>query len=211
MLLVAPFLACWLLDYTVWAWVILGVSGATDFLDGKLARHLGQVTSLGKVLDPAADKITQAAVAVGFAVKRPILLPLLGIFLCKEFLMLVAAVVLVARHRRPCGAKWYGKVSTAAFYLSFITLVALGSIWHYESVALTCILLSITAGFMIYAFIRYLGVFVELLRSNDPKDILQFQPRKKRVRPRAAHPGAKEVLAGLTGKTEKRTGLPKEP
>lgn len=209
--LVAPFLVCYLTNHTIWAWVILGVSGVTDFLDGKLARRLNQITDLGKILDPAADKVTQGAVAVGLAVKQPLLLPLLGIFLFKEFLMLIAGIILVANRKRPCAAKWYGKIATASFYVSFVTVVALKAIWHYESFSLTCILLSITAGFMIYAFLRYFGVFVHLLRSKDPKDYLQIKLRQPRQTAKPEHAFPKPLLPRILQKNRRQQRLKKEP
>lgn len=178
-LLIAPFVTCYLTDHTVWAWVMLGLSGISDFLDGKIARSFHQITDLGKVLDPVADKLTQGAVAVCLAVKQPMLWPLLGIFVLKELLMLIAGLILIKKKKRPCAAKWYGKVATILFYVSFVTIFALKAIWHYESMTLTGILLSVTAGFMIYAFLRYFQVFVHILRSDDPKDSMHIQLRQK--------------------------------
>lgn len=42
---------------------VLALSGVTDFADGKIARHFHMISELGKVLDPIADKLTQAVVA----------------------------------------------------------------------------------------------------------------------------------------------------
>ncbi len=181
-LLIAPFAACYLTGHTVWAWVVLGLSGLSDCLDGKLARRRNQVTELGKLLDPVADKLTQGAVAVCLAVRQPLLWPLLGMFVLRELLLLLGGVILMAKKRRPCAAQWYGKVATVLFYLSFATVFALGAIWHYESLTLTLVLLSITAGFLIYAFLRYAQLFVRLLRSQDPKDHMEFRlfPQKPR-------------------------------
>ena len=72
---------------------------------------------------------------------------------------------------------WQG--ATILFYVSFVTIFALKAIWHYESMTLTGILLSVTAGFMIYAFLRYFQVFVHILRSDDPKDSMHIQLRQK--------------------------------
>ena len=47
-----------------WAVVILIVSGLTDFFDGKIARKFNQISELGKMLDPVADKLTQITIAV---------------------------------------------------------------------------------------------------------------------------------------------------
>ena len=53
----------------VWALVVLMVSGVTDFLDGYLARRLGQTSKLGEVLDPVADRLYILAVVVGLALR----------------------------------------------------------------------------------------------------------------------------------------------
>ncbi len=97
--------------------LVLLFSAVTDVLDGYLARRNGWITQLGKVLDPAADKLTQVTVCVVLAVKIRFLLPLLLIMLCKEFLMLVLGAVLVVRGIKLEGAKWFGKLSTVLFYL----------------------------------------------------------------------------------------------
>jgi cardiolipin synthase len=52
-----------------WALVVLAVSGVTDYLDGYLARRLHQTSSLGKVLDPVADRLYILAVVVGLALR----------------------------------------------------------------------------------------------------------------------------------------------
>ena len=52
-----------------WALVLLMVAGVTDFLDGYLARRLGQTSELGKVLDPVADRLYILAVVVGLALR----------------------------------------------------------------------------------------------------------------------------------------------
>ena len=52
-----------------WAVVLLIVAGATDWLDGKIARALNQGSRLGQVLDPAADRLYIAATIVALAVR----------------------------------------------------------------------------------------------------------------------------------------------
>jgi cardiolipin synthase len=55
-----------------WALVLLMVSGVTDFLDGYLARKLGQTSTLGQILDPVADRLYILAVVVGLALREVI-------------------------------------------------------------------------------------------------------------------------------------------
>jgi cardiolipin synthase len=166
------------------AFIILAVSGVTDMLDGLIARKFNQFTELGQMLDPLFDKLTQAAVAICFAIKEPILVPLLAVFVVKEALMVAGAVKLIGKNKKkPSGSKWYGKVATVLFYISFGVIVGLKWIWNFESLPLDIVLLSITAAFMIYAFVRYAKIYAAILRSDDPQyslDIREVMDKKKR-------------------------------
>jgi cardiolipin synthase len=55
-----------------WALLLLAVAGITDFLDGYLARRLGQTSTVGQVLDPVADRLYILAVVVGLALREVI-------------------------------------------------------------------------------------------------------------------------------------------
>ena len=52
-----------------WALLLLAASGVTDYLDGYLARRLGQSSVVGQVLDPVADRLYILAVVVGLALR----------------------------------------------------------------------------------------------------------------------------------------------
>ena len=51
-------------DMIAWAVFVLFLSGLSDFLDGKIARKFNQISNLGKLLDPIADKMTQITIAI---------------------------------------------------------------------------------------------------------------------------------------------------
>ena len=53
----------------IWAVFVLALSGLSDCLDGKIARRFNQISDLGKVLDPVADKLTQITIAVLLYIK----------------------------------------------------------------------------------------------------------------------------------------------
>lgn len=174
--LIIPFVYYFLNNHYIKAVVILAASGITDMLDGLIARKFNQFTELGQMLDPLFDKLTQAAVAVCLAIKQPILIPLLAIFVVKECLMVTAAVILISKNKKkPSGSKWYGKAATVMFYISFGVIVALKSILGKEYLLVSIILLSITAGFMIYAFVRYAKIYFAILHSEDPTYNLDIQ------------------------------------
>lgn len=172
-LLIIPFVYYFMRNELVPAGIVLILSGLSDMFDGMIARKFNQFTELGQMLDPLSDKLTQGAVAVCLAIEQPVLIPLLGIFVLKEILMVVAACLLIKKKKRPTGSRWYGKVATVLFYISFAVIVAM-KIWNMENFTVTIVLLSITAAFMIYAFIQYFKIYLSILHSDDPKDAIDF-------------------------------------
>jgi cardiolipin synthase len=93
---------------------ILVLSGvlATDWVDGLLARRTGQVSELGKVLDPVADRLAIAAGLVALVVRGAFPLWAAVLILVRDGAILIAgAVVLVQRNKR-IDVRWIGKVAT---------------------------------------------------------------------------------------------------
>ena len=117
LLVIAPFVYFYLNDQIVPAVTMLVISGLSDMFDGMIARRFNQITPLGQMLDPLADKLTQGAVAICMAIRYPILIPVLIIFVVKEFSMIVAACVLLKKKKNPGPSKWYGKAATVMFYI----------------------------------------------------------------------------------------------
>lgn len=99
-------------DYYL-AFIILAISIATDFLDGKIARKFNMVTDFGKVLDPVADKLTQGVLALAIVFRHPFMLYFLAAFIVKELYMALMGLYLIRKGKGVNGAKWYGKVCTA--------------------------------------------------------------------------------------------------
>ncbi len=182
-ILIFPFIVYFTHRSFLKAAIVLLVSGLTDWLDGVIARRFHQSTELGQMLDPLADKLTQASVAVCLALEEPALIPLLAIFVVKEALMVIAAIFLIGKNKKkPGGSEWYGKAATVLFYISFGIIVVM-QMADAEDFRVSVILLSITAGFMIYAFIRYAKTYFAILRSDDPKyrlDIREVMDKKKK-------------------------------
>ena len=76
-------------DYILAA-AILAVSCITDMIDGKIARHFNLISTVGKILDPVADKATQFSLIICLALKYPVLWYLVALFVIKEGFMLIA-------------------------------------------------------------------------------------------------------------------------
>ena len=170
-----------------WALLVFAVASVSDFVDGYIARHYNQVSNFGKFLDPLADKLTQGVVALCLAIKFPVICPALLVFILKELVMLCGAILLLKKKKRPCAARWYGKVATVMFYVSVALIVVMDGFLHVEGVAfqvISYVLLGLTAAMMIYSAVKYAQIFLKILRSDDSKYDLSLtdEIRAKTVR-----------------------------
>ena len=68
----------------MYAALVVLLSSLTDLFDGKIARRFHMVTELGKALDPIADKLTHAALAICLATRYPMMWALIALMLVKE-------------------------------------------------------------------------------------------------------------------------------
>ncbi len=133
-LLIPLFAYLFLKENLLWAVFVLALSGLSDFFDGKIARRFNQVSALGKLLDPVADKLTQATIAVllfyRFFNANNHTLKLFAwvflLFIVKELVMLIGGGLMIYFGIRPGAAEIYGKAATMAFYLVMITIMAFG-------------------------------------------------------------------------------------
>lgn len=170
-ILIAPFLYFFLTGNITWALIVVGLSGLSDALDGFIARRYHQITPLGKLLDPLADKLTQTTIALCISIRVPILIPIFAIFVVKEILMLIGACILLKKKKRPGAARWYGKMATILFYVSIVSVLVMHVFFQDTPVlmGISMALLVVTAASMIYAFIEYYKVFRALLQeANTP-------------------------------------------
>ena len=133
------------------AGVILAVSCLTDMIDGKIARKYNMITTLGKILDPLADKLTQLTLTICLSLKYPVLYPVLGLFVMKELFQLVLGVVFLRKGKMLPGALMAGKVCTTIRFVSLIALVLMPNI---PPVAVKAIAV-IDALFLIISFVSY--------------------------------------------------------
>lgn len=164
-ILIIPFAYFFLTENYIAAAISIGLSGLTDCFDGMIARKFNQVTSLGKILDPIADKLTLIAVVVCMVFYVPSVLPVLVLLIVKDLLMLVGASNLLKKGITPPAAKWYGKVATIIFYFSVCLIVFLKAVFAYENDILDFILFAITAVFMLFALVQYGKIYFQLIKE----------------------------------------------
>jgi cardiolipin synthase len=121
-------------DEKIIAVLVLAISGLTDMFDGKIARKFNQISDLGKVLDPVADKLTQITIAVMLLIdfksaQNPIINALgwvFLVFLIKEAVMIVGGLIMLLLNIRPGAAEFWGKAATVVFYVGMVIIIAVG-------------------------------------------------------------------------------------
>lgn len=107
-------------ELNILAGCLIVLSGITDIVDGYIARHFNQVSDLGKVLDPFADKLTLISVLTCSIIKDFSLIILLGAEVIKDIIVLITSYIRVKKNNKVHSASWYGKVCTC---LSYVTVM----------------------------------------------------------------------------------------
>ncbi len=166
----------------LWAVVVLVLSGLTDFFDGKIARKFNQVSELGKVLDPVADKLTQMTIAIILFLtfnksENPVMVWFKWVFLffvAKELLMVVVGAIMIAIGLKPSAAVIYGKVATFAYYVVMGLVITFGP----EVGALRNVFTLPDTVMIILVIISAILTFVALL-SYIPGTLKQFKEKKR--------------------------------
>lgn len=105
------------------ALIVLAVSGATDWLDGFLARRWGQETALGRLLDPAADRLFILVTLLGLASRDIVPWWLVVVIVLRDLVLLGTVPALANRGYRPLPVHFVGKAGTFALLYAFPLLL----------------------------------------------------------------------------------------
>jgi cardiolipin synthase (CMP-forming) len=112
--------------------ILFAVTMATDWVDGFVARRTHQVSNLGKILDPLADRLAIAAGLIALVVQGAFPLWAALAILVRDAIVLVAGLIIAARWRIRLDVRWIGKVATFAlmFAVWAISWSNLGLVLH---------------------------------------------------------------------------------
>ena len=146
----------------LWAGIILIVSGITDTVDGFVARHFHMTSDLGKVLDPVADKLTQAAMLFCLLTRFPLMIVPLGLMVLKESFMGVTGLLVIHKTGKVFGADWHGKVTTWLLYAMMILHV----FWYNIPAALSRVLIAACVVMMLISLVLYGRHNLKALRED---------------------------------------------
>jgi cardiolipin synthase (CMP-forming) len=115
----------WLIlgGYDGWALTVLAVSGASDYLDGTLARRWGQVSRVGQLLDPAADRLYIVSTLLGLALRDVIPWWLVVVLVSRDALVACTIPVLARFGYGPLPVHFLGKAATFNLLYAFPLLL----------------------------------------------------------------------------------------
>lgn len=139
-----------------WNWWPAGLAlfaGVTDLMDGYLARKLNQVTEWGKILDPLADKVCMAAIALQLFIVGRIDTVLLAILLGRDIIILLASLLFAKKIKEVIPSNYVGKITVLVicFYvlgkMMYIdtTHPLLESVFYFSIIVLSVISLTVYA------------------------------------------------------------------
>jgi cardiolipin synthase (CMP-forming) len=109
--------------YDGWALLLLVVSGATDYLDGKIARAFGQVSRIGQLLDPAADRLYILATLIAFLLRDIVPWWVVAPLVLREVVVGVSILFLRRNGFAPPEVTYIGKGATFVLMYAFPLLL----------------------------------------------------------------------------------------
>ena len=153
-----------------WAIVVLAAGGITDWLDGKLARILGQNSRFGALLDPAVDRLYILSALVALGVREIVPWWAVGVLVARDLLLGLTLPVLRHRGYRPYPVTYLGKGATFLLLYAFpLLLLGQTDTWA-APIALPLGLAFAAWGTALYLYtgLLYLAQFVLALRTPTP-------------------------------------------
>ena len=148
---------------------ILAMSCLTDLIDGKIARKFNMISTLGKILDPLADKATQFTLIVCLAMRYHILMYLVVLFVIKESFQLIAGSITLRKGMMLEGALLPGKICTTVLFVSLILMVMFPELEYGYVTFIT----AIDAVFMLIAFGSYIWAYFG--KSKKIHDLSEYE------------------------------------
>ena len=167
-LILVPFIVIFYVKGNVLASVIcIVVSGLTDLFDGKIARRFNQMSDIGKMLDPIADKVTMGAIIIALATRFKLMIPFIIVFVLCECAKGLASVYTFKRVEKVTSSIMAGKVETFFMYIAFGLLFLFPNMPKWAST----VLIVISMALAVYALAAYLIYYRGLIKKHDSNAI----------------------------------------
>jgi len=154
------------------AGIVIAAAGASDIADGVIARRFLQQSNLGRVLDPAADKLTQAAMCFAMVYRYPFMVWLLVFFGVKELAIAFLGWVYMKKTGVVNDSRWYGKASSIVQYAVMLALILNPDISNYSAY----VLISLCMGTHVLSLLLYIIFYIRSLRNPSRERGVAMRP-----------------------------------
>ncbi len=151
------------------AFVVLVTSGISDVVDGIIARKFNQVSRVGKVLDPIADKLFQLSTVICITIDGVVGWWLLALMVAKDLFMLIGGSIFYHKTHAVIASKWYGKLTSVLLFSTFVISFFLFfmSVDRSISIIVISILAAVTMFFSVFSAVNYTRMAVAI--NNEHK------------------------------------------
>jgi cardiolipin synthase (CMP-forming) len=161
----------WLLfgrDDRAVAAVLLAVLGATDWVDGWIARRFDQGSTLGKIIDPVADRILLGVGVAAIMIDRSVPVWVGIVTVAREVIVSVGVLVLAALGAKRIDVTWWGKCGTFGLMVAFPLFLASHASfsWHRGAGVLARIVIVPSLVMAYYAAAGYVPIARRALRDG---------------------------------------------
>jgi cardiolipin synthase len=156
--LIPLYLAVFFAGYVKVAFVVVLLAGATDVLDGYLARTRGQVTVVGTMLDPLADKTMMIAVFLSLVIGGLIPWTAAVAMVVRDAGMIAGSAYFHFRGSRTVPANWMGKLTTVLYYIAIL--------WIFFGLPYAIPYLWFVIGFSFVTSFIYIFLFIALNKKR---------------------------------------------
>jgi len=170
-LLVPPVVYCLTTEFPynrLWATALIVVAVLTDVLDGYLARRLHQVSELGKIIDPLADKIAAVAVTLVLAWNGEIPVWFVSVVVLRDVLILIGGIYIQKKKNIVAQSNWLGKLAVAVLtgYV-FLTVLNIDALDGVREVVMGFCVTLLVVSFVVYAQRLFLGRNISMGREKN--------------------------------------------
>lgn len=117
------------------------LSAFTDIADGFIARRFNMTSSLGKALDPIADKLTMLSLILCICTRYREVRLLLVLIAIKEIILGIEGIIILQRTGKTYSARWFGKAAAFVIYLTlflYIILPEISIVMSYIMIIVSC-------------------------------------------------------------------------
>lgn len=148
--------------------VIMIAALLTDWFDGQTARWTNDVSEMGKILDPLADKLCLASVAIYFLWKGELPLWFVLFAIVRDLLIFTGAAYIRHRHKVVTTSLWPGK-----WAVGFVSLMFIAMVWphpFFDRYPVRDFFMYLSAATLLYSFVEYVIRFYRIRQGFICRD-----------------------------------------